>query len=206
MKRNRLMIRLLPLLLVLLLPLLPAPFAMAAPDALKSGVFEPPRAAPALALPATGGKPFKLADYRGKVVILEFGYTHCPAVCPVTLAALAQARARLGPLADQVQVVFVTVDPVRDTAPHLAGYLANFDRSFIGLTGTAQQHDAVMAAYGITATKVPMAGNVGYAVNHSSYLYFIDKRGMLRALMPFGRPAAEIAHDARVLLQEGAHD
>jgi protein SCO1/2 len=191
--------RLLP---ALLAALLLAPCAMAASTpALKSGVFEPPRAAPELALAAANGKPFRLADYRGKVVILEFGYTHCPAVCPVTLASLAQARAQLGPLAERVQVVFVTVDPARDTASHLAGYLARFDRGFIGLSGTAQQTGAVMAAYGITATKVPMAG--GYGIDHSSYLYFIDKRGMLRALMPFGRPAAEIAHDARALLQEG---
>jgi protein SCO1/2 len=194
--------------LLLLLPaLLAAPFAMAEPKAvLKSGVFEPPRAAPELALPTTGGKPFRLADYRGKVVILEFGYTNCPAVCPVTLATLAQARTQLGPLADRVQVVFVTVDPARDTAPHLADYLAHFDRGFIGLSGSAQQLGAVMAAYGITATRVPLAGTGGYAINHSSYLYFIDKRGMLRALMPFGRPAAEIAHDARVLLEEGGRD
>jgi protein SCO1/2 len=194
-------------LLRLLSLLLSAPFVMAAPAVtLKAGVFEPPRAAPALALVATDGKPFRLADYRGKVVILEFGYTHCPAVCPVTLAALAQARTQLGPLADRVQVVFVTVDPARDTAPHLADYLAHVDRSFIGLTGSEQQLGAVMTAYGITATKVPMAGSGGYAINHSSYLYFIDKRGMLRALMPFGRPAAEIAHDARMLLQEGGRD
>jgi protein SCO1/2 len=194
-------------LLLVLSALLLAPCAMAAPKAaLKSGVFEPPRAAPELALPTADGKPFRLADYRGKVVILEFGYTHCPAVCPVTLASLAQARALLGPLADRVQVVFVTVDPARDTAPHLAAYLAQVDRGFIGLAGSARQLGAVMAAYGITATKVPMAGSRDYGIDHSSYLYFIDKRGMLRALMPFGRPAADIAHDARVLLQEGGRD
>jgi protein SCO1/2 len=191
---------------LVLAALLPATRAMGAPGAvptpaLKSGVFAPPRAAPELALATSNGKPFRLADYRGKVVILEFGYTHCPAVCPVTLASLAQARAQLGPLGERVQVVFVTVDPARDTALHLGDYLARFDRGFIGLSGTAQQLGAVMTAYGITATRVPMAAGA-YAIDHSSYLYFIDKRGMLRALMPFGRPAAEIAHDARVLLQE----
>jgi protein SCO1/2 len=190
---------------LLMLALLAAP-AIAAPPALKAGVFEPPRAAPALALLDAAGKPFSLADYRDKVVILEFGYTSCPAVCPTTLATLAQARAQLKELAGRVQVVFVTVDPERDTAPRLAAYLARFDRGFIGLSGSKQQLSAVMQAYGINAAKVPLAGAGNYAIDHSSYLYFIDPRGMLRALMPFGRPAADIAHDARALLQEGARD
>jgi protein SCO1/2 len=190
---------------LLMLALLAAP-AIAAPPALKAGVFEPPRAAPALALVDAAGKPFSLADYRGKVVILEFGYTSCPAVCPTTLATLAQARAQLKELAGRVQVVFVTVDPERDTAPRLAAYLARFDRGLIGLTGSKQQLGAVMQAYGINAATVPLAGAGNYAIDHSSYLYFIDPRGMLRALMPFGRPAADIAHDARALLEEGARD
>jgi protein SCO1/2 len=183
-----------------LLLALPSPAA----TTLKSGVFEPPRGAPELALAGANGKLLRLADYRGKVVILEFGYTHCPAVCPTTLAALAQAMALLGADAKRVQLMFVTVDPARDDAAHLAAYLAHFDPGFVGLSGSAQQVDAVMKAYGITATRVPMAGGADYGINHSSYLYFIDTKGMLRALMPFGRPAADIAHDARALLSEGA--
>lgn len=187
----------------LFLPLLLAAHAGAAPSAaLKSGVFAPPRAAPALALAASNGAPFKLADYRGKLVILEFGYTHCAAVCPTTLAMLAQARTLLGADAGQVQVLFVTVDPARDDAARLRGYLAQFDKSFIGLTGSARQVDAVLKAYGITASKQPIAGSADYGMNHSAYIYFIDRKGMLRALMPFGRPAADIAHDARILLRE----
>jgi protein SCO1/2 len=197
--------RLVPLLASLPLLLAAAPVPAAAP-ALKSGVFEPPRAAPGLALAASNGQPFRLADYRGKVVILEFGYTHCPAVCPTTLAALAQAKALLGDQARQLQVVFVTVDPARDDARHLAGYLARFDPGFICLTGSAAQVDAVMKAYGITATRIPVAGGADYAIDHASYLYFIDPRGMLRSLMPFGRPAADIAHDVRALLGEGPRD
>ena len=100
---------------------------LAQAQTLKSGVFEPPRAAPEIALPASTGKPFKLSSLRGKVVVLEFGYTHCPYVCPVSLASLAQARAQLGAAAADVQVVFVTVDPERDTAGHLRTYLAKFD-------------------------------------------------------------------------------
>lgn len=190
-------------LVALFLPLLLAAHAGAAPaEGLKAGVFVPPRAAPALALAASNGAPFKLADYRGKVVILEFGYTHCAAVCPTTLATLAQARTLLGTDAGRVQVLFVTVDPARDDAARLRAWLAQFDKSFIGLTGGAGQVDAVLKAYGITARKLPIAGSADYGMDHSAYIYFIDRKGMLRALMPFGRPAADVAHDARLLLRE----
>jgi protein SCO1/2 len=177
--------------------------AGAAPVAgLKSGVFEPPRAAPAIGLAASDGSAFDLARYRGKLVVLEFGFTHCTEVCPVSLASLAQARKLLGAEAAEVQVVFVTVDPARDSATRLRGYLAQFDPGFIGVTGSAGQVDAVLKAYGIAATKKMVEGSkTEYTMHHSSYLYFVDRRGMLRALMPFGRPAAEIAHDARLLLR-----
>jgi protein SCO1/2 len=178
--------------------------AGAAPIAgLKSGLFEPPRAAPMIGLRAADGNAFDLAKYRGKLVVLEFGFTHCTEVCPVSLASLAQARKLLGAAAADVQVVFVTVDPARDSGAVLRGYLANFDPSFIGLTGTQQEVDAVLKAYGISATKKMVDGSkTDYTMHHSSYLYFIDRRGMLRALMPFGRPAAEIAHDAQLLLRD----
>lgn len=183
--------------------LLCAASASAAPIAgLKSGLFEPPRVAPAIGLQASDGSTFDLARYRGKVVVLEFGYTHCTEVCPVSLAALAQARKLLGADAARLQAVFVTVDPARDSVARLHGYLAHFDPGFIGVTGSAAQVDAVLKAYGITAAKRMMGGSdAGYMMSHSSYLYFIDTRGMLRAMMPFGRPAADIAHDVQLLLR-----
>lgn len=187
----------------LVLSLLLAAGAGAAPIAgLKSGLFEPPRVAPAIGLRATDGSAFDLAKYRGKLVVLEFGFTHCVEVCPVSLAALTEARKLLGAEAANVQVVFITVDPARDSAARLRSYLAPFDPSFIGVTGSAAQVDAVLKAYGISATKKMVEGSKSeYSMHHSSYLYFVDRRGMLRALMPFGRPAAEIAHDARLLLR-----
>lgn len=188
--------------LVLAAWLLCAASAGAAPVAgLKSGRFEPPRAAPAISLQASDGSAFDLAKYRGKVVVLEFGYTHCTEVCPVSLAALAQARKLLGANAARLQVVFITVDPARDTLARLQGYLAHFDPSFIGVTGTAAQVAAVLKAYGIAAKRIAGGSDAAYMMSHSSYLYFIDTRGMLRALMPFGRPAAEIAHDVQLLLR-----
>lgn len=168
----------------------------------KAGVFDPPRAAPEIVLPASNGTEFKLSSYRGKVVVLEFGYTHCLDVCPVSLAALTNARAKLGAAGADVQVVFVTVDPARDSAARLRTYLKPFDPSFIGVTGSQRQIDALLKSYGISATRRMVEGSqTDYTMHHSSYLYFIDRNGMQRALMPFGRPADDIAHDLKLLLR-----
>ena len=102
-----------------------------------AGAYQPPRAAPDFALQGSDGGDVSLADHRGKVVLLTFGFTHCAAVCPTTLATLAQARDQLGPQADEVQAIFVTVDPARDTAARMREYLAAFDPTFIGATGDA---------------------------------------------------------------------
>jgi protein SCO1/2 len=174
-----------------------------AAPALKSGSFSPARMAPEIAQKAADGSDFRLSALRGKVVVLEFGFTHCAAVCPASLAMLAQARQQLGAHADRLQVVFISVDPERDTPARLKTYLAQFDKSFVGLTGTPEQMAAIRKDYGITATRFPApAGQSGYQMGHSSYLYFIDKKGMLRALMPFGRPADELVHDVNLLAAE----
>ncbi|MCC2957223.1 SCO family protein [Massilia sp. IC2-477] len=188
---------------VVLAALLLSAVAVNAAPALKSGTFSPARPAPEIVQKAADGSDFRLSALRGKVVVLEFGFTHCPAVCPASLAMLAQARQKLGADADRLQVVFISVDPERDTPARLKSYLAQFDKSFIGLTGTPEQMAAIRKDYGITATRFPApAGQGGYQMGHSSYLYFIDKKGMLRALMPFGRPADEMVHDVNVLAAE----
>ncbi|MES3021183.1 MAG: SCO family protein [Pseudomonadota bacterium] len=177
--------------------------ATPASPALKAGVFSPARVAPEIALRGTDGSEFSMSKYRGKVVVLEFGYTACADVCPVSLAMLAEAKKRLGADGANLQVVFVTVDPERDSAVHLKRYMAAFDPSFIGITGSAAEMAAVQKAYGITVTKKMVEGAKGaYSMHHSSYLYFIDRKGMLRALMPFGRPAAEVVHDVKLLLKQ----
>jgi protein SCO1/2 len=172
----------------------------ASSEQMKAGVFDPPRPAPEIALPSSKGTPLKLSDYRGKVVVLEFGFSHCPAVCPVSLASLAQAKQQLGPRGKDVQVLFVTVDPARDTAERLHAWLANFDPGFVGVTGSEAQIAQVLKDYGIGAAKHPVKGSNEYSMSHSSYLYFIDRQGRQRAMMPFGRPAADIAHDLAILL------
>jgi protein SCO1/2 len=166
----------------------------------RGGVFDPPRPAPAFALPASSGAPVRLADYRGKVVVLEFGFSHCAAVCPVSLAALAQAKQQLGVRGKDVQVLFITVDPARDTPERLRTYLAQFDPGFVGITGTEAQIAQLLKDYGISAARQPVKGTIDYSMSHSSYLYFIDRQGRQRAMMPFGRPAADIAHDLAILL------
>lgn len=170
---------------------------------LKAGTFDPARMAPEIVQKAADGSTFKLSALRGKVVVLEFGFTHCYEVCPVSLAMLAEARKRLGADAAQLQVVFISVDPERDTPERMKSYLAQFDKDFIGLTGTPEQMAAIRKDYGITATRHPTAGSkTEYQMGHSSYLYFVDKQGKLRALMPYGRPAADIVHDVQLLAKE----
>lgn len=174
--------------------------AAQAVPALKAGVFEPPRQAPEFALRGSDGQELSLARYRGKLVLMSFGFTHCAAVCPTTLATLAQARQALGPQAGAVQVVFVTVDPDRDDAARLKAYLAAFDPSFVGGSGRPEVLAAMRKDYGVVANKVPMSD--GYAVDHSASTFLIDRDGKLRAMMPYGRDAKDFVHDIKLLLAQ----
>ena len=167
---------------------------------LKAGVFEPPRAAPELGLEASTGGKLSLANYRGKVVLLGFGFTSCPEVCPTTLAVLAQVRKKLGAQADQVQVIYVTVDPERDTAARMRAYLGGFDPGFVGGTGTPAQLAAARKNYGVMADRKPVGDS--YSVAHSSSVYLIDRKGLLRGMMPYGRLPDDYVHDVRALLSE----
>jgi len=178
----------------------PAAAAPAPSPALKAGSFDPPRAAPELSLRGSDGQPLTLARFRGKLVLMSFGFTNCAAVCPTTLATLAEARRALGPAAADVQVLFITVDPERDDAARLKAYVSAFDTGFIGGTGTPEALAAVRKAYGITANKVAMGGS--YAVDHTSSIFLIDRAGRLRAMMPYGRGAKDFVHDARLLLSQ----
>lgn len=168
------------------------------PDGLRAGVLDPVHAAPEFALQGSDGSAVSLARYRGKVVLLTFGFTHCAAVCPTTLATLAQARAQLGADAERVQVVYVTVDPERDSAAHMREYLAAFDPTFVGATGAPEVLAAVREAYGVTAVRE--GSGPDYAMAHTSSIFLIDPAGKLRAVMPFGHEAADFAHDAGLLL------
>jgi protein SCO1/2 len=173
--------------------------AQSAPD-LKAGVFDPPRAAPEFTLQGSNGKALKLSDFRGKVVILGFGFTSCPDVCPTTLGVLGQAHKRLGAQGQDVQVLYITVDPERDTPERMHAYLQAFDASFIGGTGAADQLAAVRKEYGIQANRKQYGEN--YTFGHSSFIYLIDRKGLLRALMPYGHSPDDYVHDAKLLLAQ----
>ena len=172
----------------------------ASPPAFKAGVFDPPRQAPDFSLQGTNGQELRLSQYRGKVVLLAFGYSHCLSVCPITLHTFAQTLRQMGTAAAGVRVVYVTVDPQRDTPANLKAFVGGFDPRIIGGTGTEQQLAQVRKDYGVSATRIP-DGN-SYMYDHSSSIYLIDRVGRLRALMPYGHTPDDFANDLRILLGE----
>jgi protein SCO1/2 len=182
--------------------LLGAPVLVAGQAAFKSGTFEPPRLAPDFELQGSQGAPFKLSQTRGKVVALAFGFTHCARICPTTLSTLARVSEKLGADAAKLQVLFVTVDPERDSVARLREYIANFNTNFVGLTGPNAQLQAIRQAYGITIDKkAPEDERLGYQVHHSSSVLLIDREGKLRLFVPFGKSADDIVHDIKLLLR-----
>lgn len=186
----------------LLLAALPLAARAAPAPRLKAGVFEPAQAAPGFALQGSDGAALSLARFQGRLVLLVFGFTNCPEVCPTTLATLADARRQLGARAADVQVVYVTVDPERDDIPRIRQYLAAFDPSFIGGTEAPATLAAMRQRYGVVAEKIrPRQGNA-YGMNHSTSVYLIDRTGRLRAMMPYGHAAADFVHDLQLLLAE----
>ncbi|MDO8988709.1 MAG: SCO family protein [Sideroxyarcus sp.] len=145
------------------------------------------------------GKPVSLAGYRGKVVVLFFGYTHCPQVCPTTLADLAHVMRLLGKDADKVQVLFVTLDPERDTRELLAQYPPAFYPTFKGLYGDSMMTAQAARAFGVTYEKQPNKSG-GYELDHSAGTYLIAPNGKPVLLAPYGQRAELLLHDIRILL------
>lgn len=141
-----------------------------------------------------------LADFRGKAVVVFFGYTQCPDVCPTTLATLAQTMKLLGADADRVQVLFVTIDPERDTAALLAQYVPAFDPRFLALRGDADATAKVAKEFKIIYEKVPGATPGSYTMDHSAGTYIFDPKGRLRLYVSYGRGPEVYAHDLRLLL------
>jgi protein SCO1 len=166
---------------------------------MKAGVLSPVMAAPALKLQGTDGRPLELSRYQGKVVLLAFGFSSCGEVCPITLTTLAGARRKLGADGADVQVVYVTVDPERDTAARMKQYLGSFDATFVGGVGTRAEIDAAQKSYGISSSK-HVNPDGSYTIGHSSSIYMIDRDGGLRAVMPYGRSVDDFIHDLKILL------
>lgn len=151
------------------------------------------------------GKAVTGADYRGKVVLLYFGYTHCPDVCPLTLAQLHVVMQRLGPLADGARILFVSVDPARDTSAVLKTYVNAFDQRAVGLTGTPRAVEALSKRYRSAFTREPGGSDSDYEVSHSSAIYVFDRAGRARVLAtPSSTRDDDLVHDLHLLLSTQA--
>jgi protein SCO1 len=148
---------------------------------------------------AAGGRR-SLADFRGKVVAVFFGFTQCPDVCPTTLADFAEVRRRLGADADKVQVVFITLDPERDTAAVLSQYVPAFDPSFVALYGTAEQTATTAKEFKVFYMKVPGKTATSYTLDHTAGTYVFDREGRIRLFIRHGTPVDDIVADVRKLL------
>ncbi|KQV51097.1 MULTISPECIES: SCO family protein [unclassified Duganella] len=146
------------------------------------------------------GKPVTLESYKGKVVVLFFGFTHCPDVCPTTMAEMSAVMKELGPDADKVQVLFATLDPERDTKELLSQYVPGFDSRFVGLYGTPQQVADTAKEFKVFYQKVPGKTPGSYTIDHTAGSYVFDKGGKLRLFLRHGGGPAPIVHDLKLLL------
>lgn len=144
------------------------------------------------------GRVRTLADFKGKVVLLFFGFTYCPDVCPTALARAVEVRKQLGPAAERLQVIFVTVDPQRDSPGLLKAYTQAFDPTFLGLRGNADETRRAATEFKVIYEKVPTGAS--YTMNHSTTTYVFDPRGRLRLAVQHAQPAADIVSDVRTLL------
>jgi protein SCO1/2 len=145
--------------------------------------------------------PVSLSDYRGKLVLLYFGYTFCPDVCPTTLSDVNKALEQLGKKADEVQFLMISVDPARDTPEKLAEYVGFFNPSFIGITGTDDEVRSVATPYGIWFEAHPEEGASGYLVDHSATLNVVDRDGHLKLVIGYGAGPDAIAADLKYMLR-----
>ena len=154
----------------------------------------------ALALPDVNGQPRTLADFKGKVTVVFFGYTQCPDVCPTTMAELAQVKKSLGADGDRLQGVFITIDPERDTPEILKSYMASFDPSFVALRGTIEQTQSAAKEFKVFFAKVPGKVEGSYTMDHTAGAYIIDAKGKVRLFERYGGGAEALTSDIRGLL------
>ena len=147
------------------------------------------------------GKSRTLQDFKGKAVIMFFGYTQCPDVCPTTMIQMAQVMTQLGPEAERVQVLFVTLDPERDTQALLAAYVPNFDKRFLGLYGDAAATAKVAKEFKVFYQKSPGTTPGSYSMDHTAASYVFDPQGRIRLYLQYGQKPEAIVHDLKILLK-----
>ncbi len=177
--------------------------AFTRPYTFRGSLIEPAQPAPEIILQAAGGKEVSLSDFQGKLVLIFFGYTTCPDVCPITLAEMKNVFEELGPKAENVQVLFITVDPQRDSPERMAEYVSAFHPDFIGLSGSDDQLAKVWSGYGVFRQINQANSATGYLVDHSARTYLIDQQGNMRLTYVYGTPVDDIVSDLRALLKEG---
>ena len=148
------------------------------------------------------GRPRTLADFNGKVIALFFGYTHCPDVCPTTMSDMKKVMKQLGEQSDQLQVLFVTLDPERDTQQVLSQYVPGFDPRFVGLTGSNAAIATTVNDFKIFSNKVSNHGHSGYTIDHSAGIYIFDQHGKIRLYVNYGTKPTDIANDIKKLLKQ----
>lgn len=156
-----------------------------------------------LSLPDVSGTPRSLADFKGKVTVVFFGYTQCPDVCPTTMAELAQVKRSLGADGARMQGIFVTIDPERDTPPILKAYIGSFDPSFIALRGTLAQTEEAAKEFKVYYAKVPGKDAGTYSMDHTAGAYVLDAQGRPRLFERFGGGPQELTDDLKALLAQG---
>lgn len=181
-----------------------AAYAFTRPYTFHGSLIQDAFTAPDFTLPDSRGGDFTLSAQRGKLVMIFFGYTSCPDVCPATLSELKQLRGALGRDASRVQVVFISVDPDRDTPQKIAGYVQRFDPTFAGLTADEARLDPVWKEYGVYIQRNKASPqDIAYDVEHSSQVYLVDAAGNLRLTYSFGTPVEQMLDDVRYLLRKG---
>ena len=156
------------------------------------------------ALPDATGQQRTLADFKGKVVVVFFGYTQCPDVCPTTMAELAEVKRALGADGAKVQGVFVTIDPERDTPELLKAYVANFGPDFVALRGSPEQLKALAKDFKVFYAKVPGKAEGSYTMDHTAGSYIFDGQGRVRLFTRYGTGAKALADDLKLLLSDTA--
>lgn len=165
------------------------------PHVFSGSVIQSTQRAPRLELQAAGGETVRMTDFEDQVVVVYFGYTFCPDVCPATLSKLADALAILGDKAEDVQVMMVSVDPARDTPDMLGEYVQYFHPDFIGVTGDEETVNRVATLYGVYYEQQDGSESSGYIVDHTSTVMLVDREGYLKLVLPFEGTAEQIAAD-----------
>ncbi len=187
---------------LVLVPLMVLMLAACGPPSFRGSELDEPVAVPDFTLTNQNGQPFHLSDQQGNVVLLFFGYTSCPDVCPTTLATWRKIHRALGDDAERVRFVFITVDPERDTAERLGMHVRAFNPDFVGLTGTVDQLEAVYDIFDVYHEKDTSSGSaLGYLVNHTATTFVIDPEGQWRLRETYGTEAEDIVHDIQQLLK-----